>query len=117
MIAGRAPAAETGPGRVEFEALGGGRFAIRGELGFQTARDALEQSKVLFADHSIIELDLAGVQRADSAGLALLLEWVNWARNTAREVTFRNIPEQIISIAQISEVEDMLSRAERWTGA
>jgi phospholipid transport system transporter-binding protein len=117
LSADRAPAAETGAGRVEFDVLGGGRFAIRGELGFRTARDALEQSKALFADHSIIELDLASVQRADSAGLALLLEWVNWARNTAREVTFRNIPTQIISIAQISEVEDMLARAERWTGA
>lgn len=97
--------------------LGGGRFLVRGELGFQTVRDALEQSKALFAPHSIIELDLAGVKRADSAGLALLLEWVNWARNSVREVTFRNIPAQVMSIAAISEVEDMLHRAERWTGA
>lgn len=103
--------------RVVFEPLGRGRFALRGELGFKTARDALEQSKVLFADLTIIELDLAGVTRADSAGLALLLEWVNWARNSVREITFRNIPAQILAIAEISEVEDMLHRAERWTGA
>lgn len=111
------PAATAEPGRVEFDVLGGGRFAIRGELGFKTARDALEQSKALFAQHSIIELDLGGVRRADSAGLALLLEWVNWARNSAREVTFRNLPAQILSIAAISEVEDMLYSAQRWTGA
>jgi phospholipid transport system transporter-binding protein len=104
-------------GQVDFEDLGKGHFRIRGELSFQTAVTALEESKTLFADHSIIELDLAGVRRADSAGLALMLEWVNWARNYAREVRFRNIPAQIISIAQISEVEDMLYRAERWSGA
>lgn len=116
MVAG-APSAQPAPGSVEFEALGGGRFLVRGELGFATVRDALEQSKSLFAEHSIIELDLAGVTRADSAGLALLLEWVNWARNSVREITYRNIPAQVRSIAEISEVEDMLHRAERWTGA
>lgn len=107
--------AEAGPGQLEFEDRGGGRFAIQGDLSFQTAVTALDQSKELFASHSTIEVDLGGVKRADSAGLALLLEWVNWARATAREITFSNIPAQIVSIAQISEVEDMLSRAERWT--
>jgi len=108
---------DVAPGQLQLEDRGGGRFAIRGDLGFQTVVMALEESKSLFSDHGTIEIDLAGVQRADSAGLALMLEWVNWARNSAREVKFRNIPAQIISIAQISEVEDMLYRAERWMGA
>jgi phospholipid transport system transporter-binding protein len=105
------------PMPVEFEDCGGGCFRLRGELSFPTVVAALERSKALFADHSVIELDLGGVSRADSAGLALLLEWVNWARSTAREIRFRNIPEQIRAMAQISEVEDMLNRAERWTGS
>lgn len=102
---------------VEFRDMGGGRFEILGELSFQTAATALEKSKAVFSKHSIIEIDLAGVTRADSAGLALMLEWVNRARNNAHDLRFTNIPAQIISIAQISEVEDMLYRAERWTGA
>lgn len=109
-------AAKAEPGPFAFEDHGDGRFSIRGDLGFTTAVAALEKSKALFSAYSIIELDLVGVERADSAGLALLLEWVNWARGSAREISFRNIPAQIISIAQISEVEDMLHRAERWTG-
>ena len=104
-------------GEVELLDRGDGCFAIRGELGFGTVMAVLQKSKSLFAGHSVIELDLAGVTRTDSAGLALLLEWVNWARNTAREIRYLNIPAQIIAIAQISEVEDMLYRAERWTGA
>jgi phospholipid transport system transporter-binding protein len=102
---------------VTFSDLGGGRFAVSGALGFTTAMEALDTSKRLFEDYSIIELDLAGLVRADSAGLALLLEWVNWARHTAREIRFLNIPAQITSIAEISEVEDMLHMGERWTGA
>lgn len=104
-------------GRVRFEDHGQGRFAVFGELSFATAVAALEQGRALFGDHSVLELDLAGVSRADSAGLALLLEWVTWARNTAREISYRNLPQQVLCIAQISEVEDMLYRAERWVDA
>ena len=100
---------------VEFQPQGGGRFRIAGELGFRTAGAALARSRKLFRDHSVIELDLSGVRRADSAGLALLLEWVNWARHSAREIEFHHIPAQLVAIAEISEVDDMLHRAEEWS--
>jgi phospholipid transport system transporter-binding protein len=89
---------------------GEGRFAVRGDLTYQTVVATLEKSKVLFARHAVIELDLAGVDRADSAGLALLLEWLNWARRSARELRFHRIPGQLLSIAQISEVDELLVR-------
>lgn len=97
--------------RVEFESHGDGRFALRGELSFHTAIRALDASKGLFAPHRDLEIDLAGVGRVDSAGLALLLEWVSWARSQSRTVRFRNIPQQILSMAQMSEVESMLPGA------
>lgn len=100
---------------VEFQPQGEGRFRVAGDLGFGTASAALARSRRLFRDHAVIELDLSGVRRADSAGLALLLEWVNWARNNAREIQFHHIPAQLVAIAQISEVDDMLHRAERWS--
>jgi phospholipid transport system transporter-binding protein len=101
---------------IQFEDLGDGRFALHGELSFATATDALERSKDLFADHARIELDMSDIHDGDSAGLALLLEWVNWARNFVREIRYINIPAEIIAIAQISEVDDMLTKGERWTG-
>lgn len=115
--AGHEPeATPVGPGQVEFVDRGDGKFEVRGDLTFRTAGIALEESKELFSDHSILEIDLGGVNKADSAGLALLLEWVNWAKNYVREIRFRNVPDEILSMAQISEVDDMLSRGERWTG-
>ena len=57
-------------------------------------------------------------QIADKTGISesLLLDWVNWARNYVREIRFINIPDQITAIAQICEVENMLTAGERWTG-
>ncbi len=112
----RANARSAGGAGVAFHPQGEGRFLVEGELDFDTAGAALARSRQLFRDYSVIELDLSGVRRADSAGLALLLEWVNWARNSAREIQFDHIPAQLLAIAQISEVDDMLHRAERWSG-
>lgn len=99
-----------------FEDQGDGKFALQGKLNFETVADALEKSKTLFADHARVELDLTGIDDGDSAGLALLLEWVNWAKNYVREIRYINVPNDILVIAQISEVDDMLTRGERWTG-
>lgn len=68
-----------------------------------------------FSPYSELELDLSGVSSADSAGLALLLEWVHWAKQSAREIQFKNIPDQIQTIARISEVDGILRAGERWT--
>ena len=101
---------------IRFETIDDGKFALHGQLTYTTVAKALYLSKDLFADHATIELDLSDVSEGDSAGLALLLEWVNWAKNFVREIRYVNIPDEITAIAQISEVDDMLSKGERWTG-
>lgn len=95
--------------------LGGGRFAVRSELTFKSATAILAQSKRLFADFERISVDMSDVQEADSAGLALLLEWVSWARHFDREIVYENIPQQILAIAQISEVTDLLDAGRHQT--
>lgn len=113
MSAGSAVGAgdrQSGRPRVLFEARDERRIALQGELSFATATAALQESRRLFNGRPAIELDLAGVGRADSAGLALLLEWIHWARNHDCRLSLHNIPQQIIAIAQISEAEGMLRR-------
>ena len=98
------------------EDLGDGRFAISGEMNFSTAEKILRASEVPFEEHSQLEIDLSEVSDADSAGLALLLEWVTWANHSVREIRFKNMPEQIMAIAKTTEVDKLLTRGERWSG-
>lgn len=104
------------PPGFEFQALGDGRFSIAGTMGFATVTRILERSKELFDDLPLIKVDLSGVTRGDSAGMALLLEWINWATAYQREIHYVGIPAQILAIARISEVEDLLQGGERRTG-
>lgn len=95
------------------EALGGGRFRISGAMTFSNVTAILETSKELFGETPLIKLDLSGVAQGDSAGLALLLEWINWSTAYGREIRYFGIPAQILAIARISEVEDLLRAGER----
>ncbi len=95
---------------------GRGRFQIDGDMSFATAAQLLESSEAMFEDYTEIEVDLSQVARTDSAGLALMLEWINWANHSVREIRFENIPAKIRNIARATEVEDLLHIGERWTG-
>ena len=100
----------------QLEDRGDGRFALSGELSFDTAERILSESEEPFEEHTQLEIDLSGVTLTDSAGLALLLEWVTWANHTVREIRFTSLPDRIIAIARTTEVERLLSRGERWAG-
>ena len=96
--------------------LGDGSFALSGEMTFDTAEKILNASEGPFEDHTRLEIDLSGVTQSDSAGLALLLEWVTWANHTVREIRFKGMPERVMAIAKTTEVDGLLSRGERWAG-
>jgi phospholipid transport system transporter-binding protein len=102
--------------KFELNDLGEGRFALTGEMTFETAERILVASEEPFEQHTRIEVDLSGVTRADSAGLALLLEWITWANHTVREIRFLSMPERVLAIARTTEVEQLLRRGERWAG-
>jgi phospholipid transport system transporter-binding protein len=99
---------DTSGSRARFESLGGGRFRVTGVLDATTAREVLEESEARFAQSKEIDVDLGGVGESDSAGLALLIEWLRAARQGDRAIRFANVPAQIEALARISEVEDLI---------
>jgi phospholipid transport system transporter-binding protein len=100
----------------KLEDLGDGHFVLSGEMSFDTAERILQLSEKPFEEHTRLEIDLSGVTMSDSAGLALLLEWITWANHTVREIRYSGIPERIMAIAKTTEVDSLLTRGERWSG-
>jgi len=96
---------------VEVVPSGPNRFGVRGALTFRTARRAVDAGIRAFgaSTASTIEVDLSGVRASDSAGLAVLIEWIAWARRSSRQLALRNLPEAIRAIARISDVERLVS--------
>lgn len=94
----------------ELTDLGGGQFKLAGDMSFATAEAILRKSQPLFAQHNKIEVNLSEVQQTDSAGLALLLEWISSASTQQREVRYVQIPEKIRAIAVTAEIDKLLQR-------
>ena len=104
---------KNGTDRARLESLGAGRFRVSGVLDASTAREMLEQSEARFEQFASLDIDLGGVGESDSAGLALLIEWLRLARQWKKEIHFANVPAQIEALARISEVEDLIGGGEK----
>lgn len=91
-----------------------GQFQISGELSFATVTAVLEEGRErLFLNAGeCVDLDLAGVSRADSAGLALLIEWMRQAQKRQVAIRFHHLPEQLLAIARAGELDGLLPVAD-----
>jgi phospholipid transport system transporter-binding protein len=86
-----------------------GQYRINGELDFDSVPTVLAESKVLFGkDQADLIIDLSGMQRGNSAALGLMLEWINVARQQNRQIRFRNVPDDLIAIAHVSDLDSLL---------
>lgn len=91
------------------ELIEDGRLRVSGELSFKTVPALISSSQVFFKKNNDIDIDLADVSRADSAGVALLIEWRRQAQKQNKSVCFSNIPSQMLAIARLSGVNELLS--------
>lgn len=90
-----------------------GRVEVTGELTFATAREARQRGLQVLEGSQAQDLviDCAAVSRADSAGLAVLLDWLGWGRRHSRRVVLQNLPPSLVAVARISEVDELLAGA------
>ena len=98
-------------GEVRIERLGDGRFRLAGELSFGTVGGLLDQTDALFTSDSRLEIDLQGVVRSDSTGLALLVEWLRESARRGKEIRFVKLPSQMLAIARVSNLDQLLAPA------
>ena len=93
----------------QLEARADATLAVSGVLTFDTAHAALLALREKLATGSFASLDLAGVERGDSAGLSCLLAVLADVRAHGRTLTVRHLPEGLHALAQVCEVEDLLA--------
>jgi len=91
------------------ESVGDGYYRVRGALTFETVSALLRASEPMFqGPEANLELDFGEVQRSDSAGLALLIEWLCNARAAGKSIRFHRVSAQMRAIAQVSDLEGIL---------
>jgi len=94
-------------------ARGNARFGVEGVLDFTTAAWLASEGKRLFKGRGPLEIDLRGVRSANSAGLALLLEWTELARRRKLSLRFLNLPESLARLADLTNATQILPLSRR----
>jgi phospholipid transport system transporter-binding protein len=101
--------------------LGDGRFRLEGELNLRTVAALARESGRLFprrrartsaqppALERDFELDLGGVTQANSAAVALMIDWLARAQSVGTHLRISNWPESMVRIARFSNVADLLN--------
>ena len=81
---------------------------VEGPLDFDTVGPLLTAGEALLRRPGTLRIDLGGVTAANSAGLALLLEWMDVARSHQITVSYLHLPESLLRIAALSNLEALL---------
>lgn len=88
---------------------GAGRFRLSGAATIATVATLRgEGLRAFMASSGDISVDLAALTRVDSAGLALLIDWLAWAQGAQRTLRFAALPESLRALARLSDVEAFL---------
>ncbi len=87
-------------------------FRIEGDLTLNTVTDVMAQAEPLFASAAEIIVDLANVKHSDSAGLAILIEWMRVAAAMNKDIVFQHVPKQMMAIAETTGLDALLPISE-----
>ncbi len=86
-----------------------GRFRLDGDLTFATVASLWRRSRRRFADLSgRVVIDLSGVRQADSAALALLVEWLRLSRERNLQLAFTHLPEPLRPMVHAYDLDAVL---------
>ena len=83
-----------------------GTVAVSGDLSFDTAEAALVSIRGALAEHAAQVLDLGGVDRSDSAGLACVLAVL--AQAGSNPLSVRQVPVGMQALAKVCAVDHLL---------
>ncbi len=95
-------------GGVQCASRGRDTLALSGALTFATATQAWREGRRALAAGAQTRLDLSGLTRADSAGLACVLALAADASRAGRRLEVVNWPDGLRTLAEVCDVAALL---------
>ena len=80
-------------------------------MTMDTASALLEAGLPFFAQPSPWVVDLSRVEQADSAGLAVLLEWLRRSRAAGGSMSLHAVPAGLAALASLYDLDEVFARA------
>ncbi len=86
-----------------------GAIAVSGEVSFNNVVFLKNAGEPLIDGiKGEVVVDMSAVDRAGSAAISLLLSWLRYCQFTSKEIIFRNLPDDLMGLAMVSGVDELL---------
>jgi phospholipid transport system transporter-binding protein len=96
-------------GSAQLTAPAAGEWLITGALDFSSVPLVWPELAQVITDNDRVSLSLGEVQRANSAGMVMLLEARDLARQTGCELVIAEIPSELVDLASMSQCEQLIT--------
>lgn len=87
----------------------GDTLHVSGVIDFSNANIIWEQSLPLLSSKSRFDIDFSKIESANSAALALLIEWIKYAKREKKPIQFHYLPKNLVSVASVAGLDQFLS--------
>lgn len=88
--------------------LEAGQAKLAGELNFDNVLTIRQTGLDYLTKASSANFDFAQLKKADSAGVALLLEWWRAATLQKKQLRFTNLPEGMQALINVSSLDEVI---------
>jgi phospholipid transport system transporter-binding protein len=85
----------------------GESFRVQGPVTMANVEALIEEGRAAFTDREV-KVDLGGVTEVDSTAVSLLLQWLRDAAAQGRRLSFRNLNQNIHSLAVLYGVAELI---------
>jgi phospholipid transport system transporter-binding protein len=93
-----------------FVTVSPGVYRLEAPLTFASVASLRDHGlQILDSSAEGLTLDLQAVPAVDSAGLALLIDWLAEAKSNSRSLKYTQPPPILLSLAQLSDVEKLIA--------
>ncbi len=83
-------------------------FVLSGSLDFSNVMSVYQKALPQFNSAQTLVFNFAGLKTSNSAGLALMIEWLKRANTTQKRIEFRNVSVELLSIAKAAGLESVI---------
>lgn len=84
------------------------KSTLTGQLTRQSIAGKQERTFAKLTKHQSQDIDLSGVSKFDTAGLAWLLALIEYANSKQTEITYSQVPIELVKLAKLSGVQALL---------
>ena len=85
------------------------QFFIAGELNFFNVMSLFQKSLPQLQQYRELHFNFSELKSSDSGGLALIMEWIKFAKQQNKAIYFTHLSKDILSLAKAAGLDSLIS--------